>query len=126
MEDAITEGHALSASHIFDDLHVDQSGPSTEIVSSGPTELILQSAPLILDLFRALYPVAFTSRIAQEPSQLMRFSNDCLYLGDELKKLLSRIKKAPLPGGSSSHAEDGIWRATYAVRRVAIREHGSE
>lgn len=110
VEDVLAEGRELALSHIFDQMSSDLSGPSSEPSSSSASSasLILQSAPLTLDLYRALYPIAFASDLARKPALVMRFSNDCLYLGEEVKKLLWRIKRAPLPGDESRQTENQL------------------
>ena len=51
--------------------------------------IISQTAPMVLDLYRGLYPVVAASRLAA-PKHAMGFSNDCLWLADEVAKLLAR------------------------------------
>ncbi|EPQ56262.1 hypothetical protein GLOTRDRAFT_115586 [Gloeophyllum trabeum ATCC 11539] len=48
--------------------------------------VLMQTASLVLDLYRALYPVKFLPELDESASRSMRFSNDCLYLGVELEK----------------------------------------
>jgi centromere/kinetochore protein ZW10 len=55
--------------------------------SSSPGLLILQSAPSVLDLFRALYPVQFSPVLAA-PERSMRFSSDCIYLSTEVERII--------------------------------------
>ncbi|KAJ4475078.1 hypothetical protein J3R30DRAFT_3506442 [Lentinula aciculospora] len=51
---------------------------------SAPGTTLYQTAVSILDLYRALYPVAF-SGILQSLEGPMRFSNNCLYLSTEVE-----------------------------------------
>ncbi|EIN09514.1 hypothetical protein PUNSTDRAFT_112977 [Punctularia strigosozonata HHB-11173 SS5] len=74
----LDEGKALSASHVFD---------STSSSASTPGSLLLQSAPAVLDLFRALYPVKHDQELRKASGKAMRFSNDCLWLSSEVAKV---------------------------------------
>lgn len=78
VEDALHEGKALASSGIFS-----KSSPSI----STPGTLIMQSGALVLDLYRALYPVAAASKLSQPPGR-MQFSNDCYYLSEEMARVL--------------------------------------
>jgi hypothetical protein len=83
----IDEGKELSASGLF---------PSTSESKAAPGARLLQAALVPLELFRALYPVTFQSEIASCPERAMRFSNDCIYLSNELEKI--RKQNADLTG----------------------------
>ncbi|EIW79411.1 hypothetical protein CONPUDRAFT_59149 [Coniophora puteana RWD-64-598 SS2] len=72
VEDALKEGRTLSLSGVF--------APSAR--TSTPGSLIMQSASLILDLYRALYPV-----VNSEWKISIRYSNDCFYLSEQVKRL---------------------------------------
>ncbi|KAF8548939.1 hypothetical protein OG21DRAFT_1515713 [Imleria badia] len=85
VEDALHEGEALASSGIFP-----KSSPSTSI----PGTLIMQSGALVLDLYRALYPVMAASRLSQ-PAGRMQFSNDCYYLSEEIARILKHEQGLP-------------------------------
>ncbi|PFH51800.1 hypothetical protein AMATHDRAFT_46783 [Amanita thiersii Skay4041] len=76
VEDVLQEGRHLSMSNIFT--------PQMDGYHLGIT--ILQTAPSVLDLFRALYPVKYASELAS-PEKGMVFSNDCLYLSGQVEQL---------------------------------------
>ncbi|EGO22432.1 hypothetical protein SERLADRAFT_350499 [Serpula lacrymans var. lacrymans S7.9] len=77
VENALQEGKELISSGIFS-----YSPTSTSL----PGTLILQSAIQVLNLFRALYTVTFSPRLAQS-EQSMLFSNDCFYLSEEIARI---------------------------------------
>jgi protein transport protein DSL1/ZW10 len=79
----LDEGKALAASNVF-------SSPSSSTV---PGMMLLQSAPAVLDLFRALYPVKFEGDMRKAPGKAMRFSNDCIWLGSEVVKVEAEDRK---------------------------------
>ncbi|TFY64920.1 hypothetical protein EVJ58_g2304 [Rhodofomes roseus] len=60
--------------------------------SSAPGSVVLQAAPLTLDVFRAVYPVTFSAILQASPKPAMRFSNDCLYLSGEVQRLQQSLK----------------------------------
>ncbi|KAG6381687.1 hypothetical protein JVT61DRAFT_288 [Boletus reticuloceps] len=80
VEDALHEGKALASSGIFSKFTFPTSTPGT---------LIMQSGALVLDLYRALYPVMAASRMSK-PAGRMQFSNDCCYLSEEMGRMLKR------------------------------------
>ncbi|KAF8448945.1 hypothetical protein L210DRAFT_3388459 [Boletus edulis BED1] len=80
VEDALHEGKALASSGIFSKFTFPTSTPGT---------LIMQSGALVLDLYRALYPVMAASRMSK-PAGRMQFSNDCSYLSEEMGRMLKR------------------------------------
>ncbi|KAJ6591472.1 hypothetical protein DFH09DRAFT_1273408 [Mycena vulgaris] len=79
VEDVLGEGQKFAASKIF---------PAIE-TSAPPGTVLLQSAATILDLYRALYPVKFAGRLKSVPDAPMQFSNDCLYLSEEIARVES-------------------------------------
>ncbi|OCH91473.1 hypothetical protein OBBRIDRAFT_886899 [Obba rivulosa] len=81
VEAILQEGANLASSGVLS-AYSPASSPSGSIIS--------QSAPLVLDLFRALYPVAHQPDFDASPKRSMRFSNDCLYLGNELKGIVAK------------------------------------
>lgn len=50
---------------------------------------LFQCAPSILDLYRAVYPVKHS---VGEASNAMKFSNDCLFLSEEVGKIVAECK----------------------------------
>ncbi|KZT67377.1 hypothetical protein DAEQUDRAFT_713635 [Daedalea quercina L-15889] len=75
VESILEEGEELVASGLL---------ASHQSPTSPTGSVILQAAPLTLDVFRAVYPVTFSAILQQSPKQAMRFSNDCLYLSIEV------------------------------------------
>lgn len=80
VENVLNEGIQFSSSRII---------PTSEGDLS-PGTLLLQSAPSVLDLYRALYPVVFGSQLQSSMQAPIRFSNNCLYLSQEVEKLENR------------------------------------
>ena len=74
VEDVLGEAREFASSTLF---------PSSTALGT----LISQSALLVLDLYRALYPVIFGSHFALSSELAMRFSNDCLYLSEEVSRI---------------------------------------
>ena len=69
-----------------------------ELVSSGllaatgsPGSVIMQTAPMALELFRALVPVTNSVLLKQSAKEPMRFSNDCTYIGQELRRIVTSL-----------------------------------
>ncbi|KIJ65573.1 hypothetical protein HYDPIDRAFT_152514 [Hydnomerulius pinastri MD-312] len=75
VENALHEGKAFASSGIF---------PPTS--TPLPGTLIMQSGALVLDLYRALYPVVAASQLAR-PADHMQLSNDLYYLAEEIKRV---------------------------------------
>ena len=46
----------------------------------------------MLDLYRALYPVAASAELSRYPDRAMRFSNDCIYISGEVRKIVSEVE----------------------------------
>lgn len=82
VEDVLTEGTEFSSS------------PPSSSGSSAPGAILLQSAPSVLDLYRALYPVVFNVQLMSKLDWPIRFSNNCLYLSSELEWLETRSSVA--------------------------------
>ena len=78
----ISEGQDINRSSVFS--HLGSVRPSDS--HSSPSSLVFQTAPYVLDLYRALYPITFQS-VLEKPRWSMQFSNDCLFIGDEVEKL---------------------------------------
>ncbi|KAI0794459.1 hypothetical protein C8Q74DRAFT_1195156 [Fomes fomentarius] len=84
-----------------------------ELVSSGilggsPGNVIIQAAPMALELFRALVPVTNAALLKQSPKEAMRFSNDCLYVENELRRILAGLSEPKV--GARDKLEDGLER----------------
>lgn len=76
-------------SSVFDCIHGHDRKPNTNSSpSSSPSFLISHTAPSVLDLYRALYPVVFAAELARFPDRAMRFANDCIYISEEVRNLL--------------------------------------
>ncbi|KAG2146722.1 hypothetical protein DEU56DRAFT_786069 [Suillus clintonianus] len=79
VEDALHEGKGLSSSGIF---------PSSPTSTITPGTLIMQSGALVLDLYRAVYPVVAAARLVR-PGDVMQFSNNCFWLAEEVGRLVT-------------------------------------
>jgi protein transport protein DSL1/ZW10 len=67
---------------------------SSKTTESG--KLLAAAAPSILDLYRALYPIAHSSLLAQDSNLVMRWSNDCKFVSTEVTRLRHRHGLASL------------------------------
>ncbi|KAI9062498.1 hypothetical protein FKP32DRAFT_1666937 [Trametes sanguinea] len=83
LEDVLREGTELVASGV---LHANASG--------SPGNVIMQAAPMALELFRALVPVVNAAVLQQSPKEAMRFANDCRFVAQELEHIISRLTGA--------------------------------
>ncbi|QRV74043.1 centromere/kinetochore protein zw10 [Ceratobasidium sp. AG-Ba] len=88
-EDALKEGKELVSTNIF---------PPN--ISPTPGSLVLGCIPSFFDLFRALVPVAHGAYMAASGGIAMRFSNDCIYLSDEMDRLISDIPEGTVGNGA--------------------------
>ncbi|KAI0940945.1 hypothetical protein AcV7_003180 [Taiwanofungus camphoratus] len=79
VEDVLQEGTDLAAYGVL-------TTSASSSLSLG--NLISYAASSVLELFRALYPVAFALELGASPKRMMRFSNDCLYLCGEVDRIL--------------------------------------
>ncbi|KAJ1306749.1 hypothetical protein OPQ81_007735 [Rhizoctonia solani] len=79
-ENALREGKELVLSNVFP--------PST---TPTPGTLILGCIPSFFDLFRALVPVAHGGPMAASAGIAMRFSNDCLYMSEEISRIIAGV-----------------------------------
>ncbi|KAL5536950.1 YTM1_1 [Sanghuangporus sanghuang] len=134
----LSEGRALSKSSVFSDFPL--SSPDS---TSNASTLVLQSAPAALDLYRAVYPVVFAMELSRS-ARALRFSNDCLYMHEEITKLveLEFRNGAVLAGSAASvheqmnealerlHAlgawwfDEGIERECERVKQILSRAEG--
>ena len=83
VEAVLREGEELVASGLL---------ASHRSAASPTGSVVLQAAPLTLDVFRAVYPVTFSAVLLHSPKQAMRFSNDCLYLSTEVRRVRQALK----------------------------------
>ncbi|CCO28411.1 Centromere/kinetochore protein zw10 homolog [Rhizoctonia solani AG-1 IB] len=79
-EDALKEGKELALSNVF------PRGTGTI-----PGALVLGCIPSFFDLFRALVPVAHGGPMAASAGISMRFSNDCLYMSEEIGSIVAGV-----------------------------------
>ncbi|KAI0697828.1 hypothetical protein C8T65DRAFT_614507 [Cerioporus squamosus] len=89
-----------------------------ELVSSGilggtPGSVITQAAPMALELFRALVPVANATVLKQSAKEPMRFSNDCSYICQELKLVVGGLY------GSKASARDKMEEGLERLKVLA-------
>ena len=107
------------------------SASSTSSASGGtPGSVILNTVPLILDLFRALYPMTLhlesenggvpqkgagkSAVLEGSAKRAIQFSNDCLYLQERIQELLPA-----LPSGStkaSTTVPPDVWTIDGSLR----------
>ncbi|CDO69756.1 hypothetical protein BN946_scf184766.g1 [Trametes cinnabarina] len=94
----------------------------TELVSSGvlkptvamsPGNLLMQAAPMALELFRALVPIANATLLQQSPKEPMRFANDCRFVGEELVRIVSRLT------GPKAATQDKLQEGVESLRVLA-------
>ena len=83
VEDVLREGAELVASGILK--------PTT---SGSPGSVIMQAAPMALELFRALVPVTNAALLKQSAKEPMKLSNDCLYVETELRRIIAALSEA--------------------------------
>ncbi|CUA78197.1 Sorting nexin-41 [Cryptococcus neoformans var, neoformans B-3501A] [Rhizoctonia solani] len=87
-EEALNEGKELVFSNVFP--------PGT---TPTPGTLILGCIPSFFDLFRALVPVAHGGPMAASAGIAMRFSNDCLYMSEEIGKIIAGVPTGAVGDG---------------------------
>ena len=75
VQDVLLEASDLSSSGILSPFE-----PNTSQIG----DIISQAASLSLDLYRAIYPVTFATKLEASPKQSLGFSNDCLWLSEEI------------------------------------------
>ncbi|KAI0831808.1 hypothetical protein BC628DRAFT_1349864 [Trametes gibbosa] len=80
VEDVLREGADLVSSGIL-----------TSYASGSPGSVVLQAAPMSLELFRALIPVVNATILQQSAKEPMRFSNDCRFVGQELQRIVGKL-----------------------------------
>ncbi|KAI8996428.1 hypothetical protein BD414DRAFT_455134 [Trametes punicea] len=102
VEDVLREGADLVSSGVLK--------PS---LSSEPGNVIMQAAPMALELFRALVPVVNATLLQQSPKEPMRFSNDCRFVGQELERIVSQLT------GSKSAARVKLEEGLESLRVLA-------
>ncbi|KZT07285.1 uncharacterized protein LAESUDRAFT_651560 [Laetiporus sulphureus 93-53] len=82
MQHILDEAAKLVSSGVFNKYPTSQSASGL---------MLVQAAPLTLDLYRAMYPVRFANALRGSPKRSMRFSNDCIYMGGEVEKIASAM-----------------------------------
>jgi len=91
----------------------------------------------VLELYRALYPTALAAPLAQHPDRAMRFSNDCLYVREELvsSRKVSKMSDASVKAQLLESVErmkalgdwwyaENIEKQRDAVQRILARAEG--
>ncbi|THG95092.1 hypothetical protein EW026_g6495 [Hermanssonia centrifuga] len=94
VQDTLRESNELSSSGIL--------SPYASTSSSPIGTWISQTTASVLDLYRALYPVAAFALLESSPKYSMRFSNDCWWLYQEL----AHIKAQDTPSGAYDKLKD--------------------
>ena len=85
---------------------------------------------LVFELYRAIYPVIASTELERDTSRSTKFSNDCLYLSDEIRKVAFNYKDTSPVGADEvvsqlqSSANDlevlGNWWFSNAVVGIDI------
>ncbi|KAG2363253.1 hypothetical protein BDR07DRAFT_1404704 [Suillus spraguei] len=126
VEDALHEGQGLLSSGIF------LTSPTS---TTTPGTLIMQSGALVLDLYRALYPVVAAARLVR-PGDVMKFSNNCCWLAEEIGRLVAHERgmlavkdkleecKGVLQVLADSWYQDGIDRQRTALGEILASAKG--
>ncbi|KIJ55371.1 hypothetical protein M422DRAFT_63470 [Sphaerobolus stellatus SS14] len=78
-EQVLREGEELSASNVF--------AKHAAANSTSPGQLLITTAPSVLDLYRALYPITHSFLLEKDTNICMRWSNDCTFLSKEVGDL---------------------------------------
>ncbi|KAG2157729.1 uncharacterized protein EDB93DRAFT_1124346 [Suillus bovinus] len=126
VEGALHEGQELLSSGIF---------PTSPTSTMTPGTLIMQSGALVLDLYRAVYPVVAAARLIR-PGDIMKFSNNCLWLAEEVSRLVTLEQgvlvvkdkleecKSVLQVLADSWYQDGIDRQRIALGDILASAKG--
>ncbi|RDB23516.1 Centromere/kinetochore protein zw10 [Hypsizygus marmoreus] len=85
VEDVLAEGTQFASSKLF------RTPSASSSSSATPGSIILLTAPAVLDLHRAIYPVKFGRELRRAEAG-MRFANDCAYLGEEVQRIRRGLK----------------------------------
>ncbi|KAI0352169.1 hypothetical protein OH77DRAFT_1523623 [Trametes cingulata] len=80
VEDVLREGAEFVTSGILD-----------SSVSAASAGIIVQAAPMALELYCALTPVVNAALLQQSAKEPMRFSNDCRFVGQELQHIVTKL-----------------------------------
>ena len=99
----LREGEEFASTTIFD------SKASSKLQQTRGT-VIFQTAPAVLDLFRALYPVKFDER-PTEPKFIL-FANDCIYARG---RVLSAARRC------AAGAKDRLLETAYSLEAIGTR-----
>ncbi|KAI0642247.1 hypothetical protein C8Q79DRAFT_917367 [Trametes meyenii] len=102
VEDVLREGAELVSSGILGG-HV----------SGSPGNIIVQAAPMALELYRALVPVANATLLQQSAKEPMRFSNDCRFIGQELERIVAKLN------GPKAAAQDKLEEGLETLKALA-------
>lgn len=70
--------------------------------------ILSQTSSFVLELYRALYPVAFASTLSTSPERAFYFSNDCLWLSGEVKHISNSSKFPPSAKDKLVEAHDRL------------------
>ncbi|TCD71745.1 hypothetical protein EIP91_005511 [Steccherinum ochraceum] len=100
VEDILREAEDLASSGL---LRSSSSG-------AGVGSVIGQSAAMVLELYRGLYPVTRADQLSKSAKVSMRFSNDCLWLEEDV----GRLSQSPL--SASSAARDKLAESQQRLR----------
>ncbi|KAG1808730.1 uncharacterized protein BJ212DRAFT_1449010 [Suillus subaureus] len=109
VEDALHEGQGLSSSGIF---------PTSPTSKTTPGILIMQSGALVLDLYRAVYPIVAAARL-KEVGRLVTHEREALVVKDKLEECKSVLQVL-----ADSWYQDGIDRQRTALRDILAGAKG--
>ncbi|KAL1941263.1 hypothetical protein VTO73DRAFT_7475 [Trametes versicolor] len=102
VEDVLREGADLVSSGIL-----------SSYASGSPGSVMMQAAPMALELFRALVPVANANVLQQSAREAMRFSNDCSFVGQELQQMVAKLS------GPKATARDKLEEGLETLKLLA-------
>ncbi|KAH9893391.1 hypothetical protein C8Q73DRAFT_746134 [Cubamyces lactineus] len=86
---------------------------SSGVLKSSSGDIIMQAAPMALELFRALVPVVNATLLEQSAKEPMRFSNDCRFVGRELQDIVSQLN------GPKATARDKLEEGLESLKVLA-------
>lgn len=139
IKNVISEGHDTARSNVFSDFAVNSDLEFSSTPS--PSFLIYQTASFVLDLYRAIYPIAVSDLAL--PSRAMEFSNDCLYISEEVLKLklphdfvptltdqlqesAEKLKVLGERWRDKNIVSNGAWRLTDMISSCLLQERQGE
>ncbi|EJD07530.1 uncharacterized protein FOMMEDRAFT_115831 [Fomitiporia mediterranea MF3/22] len=120
ISEILDEGGTTASSSLFSDFPL--SSPES---NSSASTFVLQTAPAVLDLYRAVYPIAFAAELTSS-ARALRFANDCTYLHEEAAQLKLAADNADVVHEQMREALDrlhalGAWWYDEGIERECER-----